>query len=134
MDLAGPGSCGLTPWGTAWRTTCTRLSTTHRWHSTADVGVTAHDHVHESHWVLLDSGVDLGIVLLEARHELLVKLWVLAHTLSHVRELWVRHQAHQLCVLTAWHSHAATWHSTGTGLSRASIFVAVIVSITFLTT
>ena len=115
LDLTGARSSRLLlPWSTLRRTTSTWL--THRWHSTA------HNHVHESHWVLLNGGVDLRIVLLEASHKLLVELGVLAHALGHVRELWVRHEAHQLGVLSAaWHLHTTTWLLTLTW-----IFVAVI--------
>ena len=96
LDLAGTWAGAL-----SWRSTCTWLAlaswhahAAHWRHASAEVRVTAHDHVHESHWVLLDGCVDLWIVLLEASHELLVKLRVLTHTLRHVRELWVLHQAH----------------------------------------
>jgi hypothetical protein len=100
----------------------------HRRHTTAhttEVGITAHDHVHESHWVLLDGSIDLGIVLLKSSHELLVKLGVLTHALRHVCKLRVRHQAHQLGVWRT-HSHATTWHATGARLSRTWILVTVV--------
>ena len=122
LDLARAWS-GATLWGT----TCTSgSSSAHGWHTTshtAKIRVTAHNHVHESHRVLLDSGVDLRVILLEASHELLVKLWVLTHALGHVCELRVRHQAHELGVLATWH----TWHSTGhSWLARTRIFVTVV--------
>lgn len=127
LDLARAGSCGS-------RTTLrgTGLAATHAAHRrhtaaahTTEVGITAHDHVHESHWVLLDGSIDLGIVLLKASHELLVKLGVLTHALRHVCKLRVRHQAHQLGVWRT-HSHATTWHATGARLSRTWILVTVV--------
>ena len=116
LNLAGTWAGALT-----WRSTCTWLALaswhahTAHWrhaHGSAKVRVTAHDHVHESHWVLLDGCVNLWIVLLKASHELLVKLWVLTHTLSHVRELWVLHKAHQFGRArrhSTWHT---AWHAT----------------------
>lgn len=128
LNLAGTWARAL-----SWRSTCTWLAlaswhahATHWRHASADVRVTAHDHVHESHWVLLDGCVDLWIVLLEASHELLVKLWVLTHTLGHVRELWVLHKAHQLGRAgrhSTWHT---AWHATWLLAAHAGIFVTIV--------
>ena len=131
LDLAGAWSGTLSRRSTC---TCTWLTTlasrhahaTHWRHASADVRVTAHDHVHESHWVLLDGCVNLRIVLLEASHELLVKLWVFTHSLCHVRELWVLHEAHQLGRAsrhTTWHT---AWHTTWLLAAHARIFVTVV--------
>ena len=128
LNLAGTWAGAL-----SWRSTCTWLAlaswhahATHWRHASANVRVTAHDHVHESHWVLLDGCVDLWVVLLKASHELLVKLWVLTHTLRHVRELWVLHQAHQLGRAgrhSTWHT---AWHATWLLAAHAGIFVTIV--------
>lgn len=97
MDLARAWS-----WASLRRTshTCRHLAASHRWHSTthaaSEVRIASHDHIHESHWILLDSLVDLRVVLLKACHELLVELRILTHALGHVRELRILHQGHQL--------------------------------------
>ena len=93
-------------------------------HTLGKVGVSTHDHVHESHWVLLDGCVDGRVVLLQARHELLVKLWILAHALCHVSELWVLHEAHQLSA-TRWHCTSSGHH---TWVAHARVFLAIIVT------
>ena len=108
-------------WSRATLGRCTHarrhLAATHAWwhstsHTSTKVRVATHDHIHESHWILLDSLVDLRVVLLKTSHELLVKLRVLSHALSHVGELWVLHQSHQFCsrghatTSTTWLAHA----------------------------
>ena len=97
-------------------------------HSSTKVGVTAHNHVHESHWILLDSSVYCWIVLLYSSHELLVKLRVLSHSLGHVRELRVLHQTEQFG--RSWHaSHAglhSTRHTTWWLLAHTCILVTII--------
>ena len=120
--LSGGSTCTLTTWAT-W--TSGHAHATHWRHASANVRVTAHDHVHESHWILLDGSVNLWIVLLEASHELLVKLWVLTHTLCHVRELRVLHQAHQLG-RAGRHSTLHTGHATWLLAAHAGIFVAIV--------
>ena len=119
----------------AWSWACLR-GTTHAWrhlaasharrhstsHATSEVRVASHDHIHESHWILLDSLVDLRIVLLQTCHELLIKLRILAHALGHVCKLRILHECHQLGA----GGHACASATLATGLAHACVLVAVV--------
>lgn len=125
LDLSG---C----WGTRLALAAARgagagSSSSHGWHSTGHAGhtstnvrVASHDHVHEGHRILLNGSEDRRIVLLEASHELLVELRVLTHALGHLSELRVGHKSLEL---------SRDSHSWSAGATEARIFIAVISSI-----
>ena len=119
LDLSGCGTTGLASRSASSGTSTsshTRGHSTgsHAGHTSTNVRVSSHDHVHESHRVLLNGLEYSGIVLLEAGHELLVELRVLTHALGHLSELRVGHKSLEL--LRHAHTGTTTWHSTESGI------------------
>ena len=121
---------------TLWGTSTHSSHSTHSWlshttwHATgwhSHSWLTSHYHVHESHWVGLDCLIDLGIVLLETSHELLIELRVLSHALGQLSELWISHEGHELGVSSATHSHSSShaWHAAGRH-TTSHIFITVV--------
>jgi hypothetical protein len=64
--------------------------------ATSTTSTASHDKVHKSHWVLLNNLIELGLLLLEHSHKLLVKLGILDNSLAQGLELRVLSESSQV--------------------------------------